>query len=400
MEGMRVQPAILRKLNERRVLNAIRLRGTASRTDIQKDVHLTLPTISRIVDSLVEQGWVRELGIGDTSMGRPPILVEVDPTCAVAVGIELGRTAARLVYVNLLAEALHEESVDIASIRQPSDVTEFIRTSLVQTEALAKNLIGVGVAAPKTDHARGHKKPFHGQTEEPLFPWRDAGLAQYLESVLGLPAWVENDANAAALGEIWFGKGRDVRQLVFVLSDVGVGAGIGINGSIYGGAHDLAGEFTDSIVDIHADPCECGCGQRGLVGMVAHTAAIRAAVRKARGESESISLSVIIDRAKAGVQPEHAIVSRTLDYLAVGIVNLIRIVDPSMVVLGGSTLLSDPYMVDQTSAKVRQYVADLDIPIEVTRFRDSAVAIGAATLVLQHVYDHTRLIELTQSRRL
>lgn len=247
---MRIEPSILRKLNERRVLNAIRLGRALSRTEIQKEVHLTLPTVSRIVDGLIEQGWVREVGPGDTTLGRPPVLVDINPSYAVAVGIELGRNHARLVYVNPLAEILHHETIDIASMGGVEKLADYVEDSLRRQAGIIRNLVGIGMAAPVRQKPYHIRNPFHGFGDDPALQWDDQAVVESLEQRLNLPIWMENDANAAALGEMWFGRGRDVSQILFVLSDVGVGAGIGINGSIYQGACKRAGEFSEMIVDV------------------------------------------------------------------------------------------------------------------------------------------------------
>lgn len=390
--AMRLEPAILRKLNERRVLNALRLGRAQSRTEIQKAVHLTLPTVSRIVDSLIAQGWVHEVGPADSALGRPPVLVDIDPSYAVAIGVDLGRKFARVVYTNPLAEILSTTSVPIDEVANPAKLASYLESSVRQHHAILRNLTGVGIATPAGNPIHHIRNPFHGIADDPALHWDSASLIEVVEGRLKLPTWVENDANAAALGEIWFGRGQSVSQIVFVLMDVGVGAGIGINGQVYEGARGRAGEFSDTIVDFRADPCECGCGKRGCVGIVANSAAIQSGVRKVRGDEANLSMSHIIQQAKAGVEPEASVVSRALDYLSLGVVNLIEIIDPNMVVLGGATLISDPFMIDEAIRKVRQF-SGTDVPIQVTAFGAQAVAIGAATVVLQHVYDHTRLIE-------
>ena len=387
---MRLQPAILRKLNERRVLNTIRIRKMLSRTDIQRELNLTLPTISRIVDGLIEQSWVREVGIGDTLMGRPPMLVEINPEPTVAIGVELGRLFIRIVYVNLLAEILYEEQIPAHSLQGVEELTNYIVQSISKHNLKLKDIIGIGMAAP------GSKNPHPGHPQrildnEPDHHWQKDALAEKIQEQLGLPAWMENDANAAVLGEMWFGVGNSASHLVFVYADEGLGAGIAVNGSIYRGENNVAGEFAHLIVDIHGESV-CKCGRRGCLGNVAHTMAIKKAVNEARN-TDSVTVGEIIERATQGIEPEVSVISRTLDYLSVGILNLIQVIDPSMVILGGSTFLSDPYMITEMQRRIYELMHPLRISVVATVFGENAVAVGAATIVLQNVYDHTQLIE-------
>lgn len=364
-----------------------------SRADLQRELNMTMPTVSRIVDSLMEQDWVLEKGYGDATIGRPPVMLEINPRSPVAIGIEMGREYVRLVMVNLLADVLYQETVPLENVPDAQCLVNYIEATIKHQGLHLDAVIGVGIAAPgaKDPHP---EQPKRLMVYELHHHWHLDQIETLLAEQLGIPAWMENDANAAVLGELWFGAGKLVRHLLFVYSDEGLGAGIAVNGTLYQGENNCAGEFAHTIVDMHSELI-CECGRRGCMGSVSNMMAIRDAVRSAR-PGERWSLAEIIERAKRGVEPEKSIVANTLDYLAIGIMNLVQVIDPSMVVLGGGTFLIDDYMMKEVQARLVELMNHRNIQVLLTPYGFLAVAMGAAALVLQSVFDHTQLIDTAQ----
>lgn len=393
---MRVQPSILRRLNERRVMNAIRLGGTVSRADINRSLKLTMPTVSKIVDDLIRQGWVRETGIAESPLGRPPMMLEIDPHGAMAVGIDLGVSRARIVCVNLLAEVVREDEVSSDAIPDKEALLMFIDRALDVFGVDRKLIIGMGLAAPGSPNPRP-SEPQRPQylDEHPMHRWQRDGIDRLLTGHFEVPAWVENDANAAVLGEMWFGEGSNAGHLLFVIDDAGVGAGIAVNGSIFRGEHNVAGEFSHMIVNADRE-VDCDCGRPGCLSSLARPGAIyhaleRAGVARERSRRERPLRDILVS-AQAGEEPERSIVASVFSYMSAGIVNIVDVIDPSMVVLGGSFFESDPYTVTEVSRRVQEVMHPKVVRVVPSAFGANAVAVGAATLALQHVYDHTKVM--------
>lgn len=240
MNVMKAEPGTLRKMNERRVMNTIRIHGALSRTDIQRELNLALPTVSRIVDALIELNMVEEIGILETSMGRPPIMVRINPGGAHAIGVDVGRKMTRLVYVNLLGERTHEAHFPTEYVDTPEKLVHFLGES-INEQGASLRVIGIGIAAPGSTNPHP-TTPRGDMDERPDHHWHHEPLIGMIRSKLNVPAWIENDANAAVLGEMWFGVGQSAQHLVFVLADEGLGAGIALNGSIYHGENNEGGK--------------------------------------------------------------------------------------------------------------------------------------------------------------
>ncbi len=387
MSKLETRSSLLRQLNERRILNTVRLHKKISRANLGREIRIATPTVMRIVDNLLQKGWLEEIGTDDSTGGRPAMLLRIRAQAAGAIGIELGRVYARFVCVNLLCEVNHEEEIEVASLTDASQLVAFVGRFIERAGLDPANVIGVGIAAP------GPLDPVRGQllaTDDIGVQWHELQLVELFQSQLGTPAFLANDADAAALGETWFGRGNDFNHILFVLADAGVGAGMAVHRSIYCGANSRAGEFSHTIVDINGTLCSCG--RRGCINTAASAYAMVAAIRQARHVDQEENVLTIIQQAIQGDGPEREVVDRGLAYLSVGIFNFIQIFDPDLVILGGRTLLSAEYMVRETQERIRKLCRNSGIEVIPTGFGISAVAIGAAALVLQHVYDHTQLI--------
>jgi glucokinase len=215
--------------------------------------------------------------------------------------------------------------------------------------------------------------------------WYEIPIVDLVSEALNIPTSFMQDAKAAALGEAWFGHGREASHVAFILVDAGVGAGFVINGETFDGAENKAGEFSHTVVDLHG---ELGtCGHRGCVSEGASEPSIFRAVRKGRLVLQRETVEDIIHRAFAGQSPDMEVIQRTLDYLSAGIANLARILDPDVVILGGRTMLCDEHMVEETRARVQEFCRpEKQIAVLPANFGLWAVSVGAAVSVLQNIY--------------
>jgi N-acetylglucosamine repressor len=310
------------------------------------------------------------------------------------VGVDLGVSRARIVCVNLLAEVICEDEVPAAAVPDKEALLHYIERTLDAFGVDRRILIGMGCAAPGSPNPRPQEpQRAHYLDEYPWHHWQRDGVDKLLMERFGVPAWMENDANAAVLGEMWFGEGSNAGHLLFVIGDEGVGAGIAVNGSIFRGEHNVAGEFSHMIINADRD-VECGCGRPGCLSSLARPGAIyqaleRAGVSRARRERP---LRDILASARAGEEPERSVVSNVFSYMSAGIVNIVDVIDPGMVVLGGSFFESDPYTVTEVRQRVQEVMNPKVIRVVQSAFGVNAVAVGAATLALQHVYDHTKVM--------
>jgi len=380
----------LKQLNERRVLNAIRIGQEVSRASLDRQLHLATPTVSRIVDRLIDEGFVCELGFADTAAGRPPRLLEINSTGIGAIGVELGRTRTRIIYANLRGEPQVRDEIATGALSSPQDLIDRIQKLIQTITEPNQRLLGIGIGTPGAYDSRlvsqrvtlGHNKT-----------WKDVPLTDLIEDALDVPAYVANDANAAALAETWFGIGLDFSEVLFILGDVGIGAGMTVAGSIYEGASRRSGEFAHMVIDMQGDVCE-QCHRQGCLDLIAAAPKIIRAVSQARSVGPEEGLADIILRAKTGLAPDAQVMANVMKALAIGIANYVLIFDPAVVIFGGQTMLDGLYVVEGVMQRLADEIewSGRQVVMAPSKFGLNAVAVGAAALVLQKLYDHSELV--------
>jgi glucokinase len=201
----------------------------------------------------------------------------------------------------------------------------------------ARDVVSVGVGAPgPLDIARGLL------LDPPNLPtWRDVPLGQAIERELHIPAYLENDANAAAIGEYLYGAGRGTRHMIYVTVSTGIGGGLILDGRIYHGARGGAGEIGHTT--LLPDGPLCTCGNRGCLEALASGTAIARQGRELvqRGiptliqDKERISAREVVEAMRQGDPYATSIITRAMHYLGIGMANLVNLFNPEMIVIGG-----------------------------------------------------------------
>jgi glucokinase len=226
-----------RRLNRQRLLEAIRHLGPISRADLAKHTRLSPPTVSALVEELVaEVGLLRELGVGLSSGGRPPILLEFNADFGCLVGVDIGSRTVRFALADLQGKVLARREAPTradslsATIAQVQDgIAEVVEAS---GRDLSK-LFAIGIGAPGMTDVRTGRVIRAAN----LQGWSDVPLRDLIESRFRAPVQVDNDANMAALGERWAGAARQASDFVFLALGAGIGAGVVIGGRLHRGHH-------------------------------------------------------------------------------------------------------------------------------------------------------------------
>jgi N-acetylglucosamine repressor len=283
------------------------------------------------MDELKDDGLIEEVS-GESSGGRPPILLSLRTADAVAVGVDLGTVKTVVATSDLAGRVLEQEE-----FATDPDAAKTIREIVRRTRKLvAKNkrtVEGIGISLP------GLVNSDAGNVYIPHFQWQDLPLAEELKAAVGLPVTVDNDANSAALAELWFGRPeiRQVRDFIMVLVEEGLGTGIVFDGQVYRGEAGAAGEFGHMTIGVGA-PVACAAGSRECWEAFSSERAALARyanlARKSNG-SENIDFSQLVDLALKDDASACAALKETARYLGIGISNLIQGLAPQAVIVGG-----------------------------------------------------------------
>ena len=236
-----------------------------------------------------------------------------------------------------------------------------ILDSMEQTDCARRDFIGIGVGAPgPLDRERGIV------LVAPNLGWKDFPLAQRIQKRLNLPTTLDNDANCATFGEWWQGAARGGRNVVGITIGTGIGGGLIINGALYHGSSDMAGEIGHTTIDLNGRHCKCG--NYGCLEAYASAPAIATRAREVlvreEGESaipamvegnfDNITARIVYDAAKLGDPIASEIVKDTARYLGAGVANLLNIFNPDIVVLAGGVAEAGDALFVPLRAEVRR----------------------------------------------
>ena len=327
----------IRDINRQIVLNYVRERGPISRAEIAHETALQRSTVSLIVEELRVDGLIEEVS-GESTGGRPPILLSLRTADAVAIGVDLGTKRTIVAASDLVGRVLEQETFET-----DPDSKKTTREIVDRARKLIKNnngtIEGIGLSLP------GLVDPEGKELFIPTFKWRDLPLAKEISSATGLPVTMDNDANAAAQAELWFGRPeiREVRDFILVLVEDGVGTGIVFDGQVYRGENGAAGEFGHMTIGQDA-PVACASGSRECWEAFASERSALARYKNLVGSSNgtSISFGDLIDLALRNDGPARAALKETANYLGIGIANLIRGLAPEAVIVGGPIVRAWP----------------------------------------------------------
>lgn len=381
---------LIRAINRSHVLNTIKTYGPIGRADIARRTGLSPATVTSISAKLIAQNLVLEKAAGDSSGGRPPILLVINPKGGYVIGIKLTETHAICALTDLEACILAKSSLPLSGhdpVQVVDDLAQMLPSFIREQKISKKQLLGVGVGlAGIIDAEKGILR------QSPIYGWNNVPLRDMLQSKLHIPVYIENDVNTLTLTERWFGPGQGVDHFLTVTVGRGVGLGIVANGQFYRGQTGGAGEF--GHITINPDGPLCACGKRGcLEAYIGDPGLIRSAQEAAaRGNlPDSIQdVDALLSLAQRGNSAAIQIFDQAGRILGIGIATLINLFNPKKIIISGEGTREGDLLFIPMQESIQQNTMpglfDPDI-VEIIPWGDDAWARGAAGLVLREVFE-------------
>jgi glucokinase-like ROK family protein len=388
------QPELLKDINRARTLDILFQSRVISRPQLAKDTGLSRATIAILIDELLAVGLVRELGLGDSGGGRPPVMLEFNPDAALALGARLRDHRWGIVLTDLDARVVRRLDVPLSDLSPTAAITALQKGVAEITAGIdkARLLPAIGLGTPGlVDMAAGLVKTAVD------VDWFEVPIGQMAEAALGMPVYVANRSKVGALAELWCGREQNVQNLLYISIGTGIAAGVVIQGQLYMGANSSAGEL--GHVTIVPDGPLCGCGNRGCLQALASGPAIANRAREqlrlspnsrlmelVEGYPERILAETVFSAAEEGDVLAQQVVHDTAVYLGIAIANLVNLFNPELIVLGGPVGQSGHILLETVHAEARRRA--MAYPLTAARIVTSTLgadagAIGAAVLVLQ-----------------
>lgn len=388
---------LISELNKVKVTNLVRDNGGISRADLAKRSGLSAPTISRIIDGLIGEGLVIEMGAGVSHGGRKPTLLRFSGVDNFIIGIDLGTTNIYGVLTDLDANV-------IAEIKTPTQVERGFDRVMEQTADVIGELrshlsgrkgriCGIGLAIAGLINREREIVEF-----SPDFHWHDVDVRAALNRRHpDIPIVFDNVTRVMALGEIWYGAGRNYQDFVMVNIGYGIGAGVIIRGTPLYGSLGLAGEFGHITLDKDSE-AQCECGNFGCLEALASGNAIAKAARReiekgavsdllgaCDGDPARLTAEMVAQSAKRGDQVAWKVFDLAAEYIGVGIAGIINLNNPEAVFIGGGVAQAGDILFDRVRKTVQARAlkkTSMDVALMPATFGMKAAVMGAVSLIL------------------
>ena len=376
------------------ILDILRKRGPISRPEISKDMGINIVTISNYIDDFIKNNLVFEKELDVSEGGRRPVLLDLNSRAGFTVGVGLNLTNMVGLLVDLKGNIITKTQITRprASVKEISEcVLEITREILRRSKNYMPEIkgIGVGIAGLVNKRTGAIHWP---QKMENYYTYAsvDVPLKNLIEKEFDLPCLIENDATSACFGEYWMGLGQGYKNVIYMFS--GVGCGIIINGEIYRGAKGYAGEI--AIYNYkEQDTFNCKLGQDCFVKRWETDLGIVEQVKdryiKAKKNTDGLDLKTIFNFARSGDEIAKEALAQAAKRLGIKIAYLVNLLNPEVVVLGGGIEDAGEDFMKQVHATVKDWAfrdGTEDLKIIYSNLRENAVALGAASLVMQKIF--------------
>jgi predicted NBD/HSP70 family sugar kinase len=397
--------ADVRLINRGVIFRSIRDANAISRAELAKNSGLNPATVTHIVRELIDQGLIEDTGNTKSQGGRPSSLLQVRSEAGYIIAVHLDRYFMRAMITNLnLDERIESELIATRSTSSSqiniSSLLELIDGLIKKSKVDESKLLGIGICSPgPLDSKRGML------LSPPNFPgWPDTPIRKLVQDRFHLHTFLDQNANACAYGEKLFGEFRESDNFVFILAESGLSGGIFINGDVYRGETDIAGEIGHTTIDFNGP--QCTCGNYGCLELYASPQAVEQYVcdqiKSGRKSSvscdsktlEAISFEEITAEAKKNDPVCLEAINSMTKAFSIGVTNIVNTFDPSAVVIGGKIALAQEFMREPIQEAIRSRTImgkNSKVPLYFSQLGQDVQIIGAFSLVLRELFQNPSL---------
>lgn len=364
--------------------------GDATIAELCKEMDLSIPTVTKLIGELQEDGYILDFGKQETSGGRKPNIYGLNPASGYFVGVDVFRDRINIAAVDFKGEKLRiEENISYMLENTPvalESLCQLINDFIDSLPVSREKILAVGV------NISGRVNPASGYSYS-IFYFEEKPLSQILEERINIKIYIENDTRAMLYGEYMQGVVKGEKNILFVNMSWGLGLSILINGELYYGKSGFSGEFGHFC--FFDNEILCQCGKKGCIETEASGSALHRKLLEKYREGSSTILANKIDNQEEitmvdlieAIQKEDVLCIEILEGMGLnlgrGIAGLINIFNPELVVLGGPLSLTGEYISLPIKSAIRKYSLNLvsqDTEIKVSKLGERAGVLGACLL--------------------
>jgi predicted NBD/HSP70 family sugar kinase len=385
-----IDQEVIKDSNRKKILNLIAEKREYTKQNISKEIGVSIPTVISNINELIEEGLVEEAGSLASTGGRKPIVVRFLPNSKFSFGVEFTLKKVRVILTNLDSEINFDVTFQVKDFTSIEDVINKIHETISNVLATGKinpkDILGIGFSLPGTVNEESLILEL-----APNIGMKNIDFSRFAQ-LLQFPIHIENEANCAAFGELTLGIAKKMRNLVYISINEGIGAGVVIQDHLYKGKNKRAGEL--GHMTIVPNGKSCNCGRKGCLEQYAS--------KKSLMEDYNLKSLNPVDTLKeffSRVDQEESLamleLEKYISFLAIGIQNIVLVLDPHYVVLGGEVSDFSEYYLDELKEKVfapNSFYDSNDLKIFTSKLKKDASILGASLLPLQKLFSINKKI--------
>jgi len=394
----------IRLSNNNLLLRLLWQHQVISRADLARLTGMSRPSISAIVAEHLELGLISEIGHGESSGGRRPILLRFEDDAHLIAGLDFGASHISLMLSNLRGQEVEWLSAPAQTLEFPEQsiqlAMELLKEGITLARKRGRRVIGLGIGVPSPIYSSGDSASMHPAVHP---KWAGLELSKILKAHVSIPVFMENDANLGALAELWWTERQNRQTLIYLKVASGIGAGVIIDGKIFAGAHGLAGEVGHTFVqrrNMERSPTQDNLNSVTGINSVLNDLDLRVGQRNPKILHRG---ALIKEAYETGDAQTRDIVKAWIRGLSLAIVNAMVSFDPELVIIGGVLPDLGEELLGMLRAEVPRHLVwpELQgISLECSRFGEKQTALGAATLVLEKMLEDFELFCVAREHRL
>ena len=369
-----------RYLQKKAIIGFLYKMGELSKPEICRLTNVTTPTVSRMIEELIEEGWVIDRGCGNSIGGKRPHVFSLNPDAAYILGVDIGREYIRVAIFNLQNEPLEgiQEYPSILEKQDDEATLRYLQEKIDETISLLNiersKIKMAGFALPGLMDRNGVSFTY--------LAYKHPGIKRILEDMLQIPVFIDNDSNVIAMAEHTFGVARNVDNVLCVSVNECIGLGMILNSKLYRGGSGMAGEFGHIRVAGEHEPCHCG-----KIGCL-ETVSSGRAIEKTAG----MSLQKVIAAAREDDISAIDILHHAGEKLGEGVAMMIHLFNPDMVVIGGEVVKAGDLMIIPIQQAVNKYALARmrsHCELKMSNLGVYSAILGTLMMVMEHLYNDT-----------
>ncbi|HHW12990.1 MAG TPA: ROK family transcriptional regulator [Firmicutes bacterium] len=376
-----INQELMRTNNKAQILRCVKAKHVVSKRELTEELGLSTTTVATFIRELEEENLILNSGIARSTGGRRSLLYQLNPDYCYTLGLDLQVDRIVGVLLDFKGDVQAEKEVAFQG-RDEWQVVPLLKTFIHDLLATHKipwaKLGGIGIGVPGVLNNEAEIIDF-----APNLGWKNVDLPAML--ALDKPVYLENEANAGALGEVEFGLGRNVGHLAYISVGMGIGCGLIIDHRLFSGHLRNAGEFGHMTVEPEGLPCRCG--NRGCWEVYASNAAALRMYAEETG-NQQITFPEFLLKCHEDDHCATNVLQTVSKYLGLGIASVINGLNPEMVIIGGEIANVKPLIFNSLLKEIKERTLEKSyagVRLEFSQLGNKAAALGMGTIVLEQI---------------